>query len=26
VTNWVGGYHLWQSKDDNRTSPTEKNE
>ena len=22
----LGGYHLWQSQDDNRTSPTEKYE
>ena len=23
VTNLLGGYHLWQSKDDNSTAPTE---
>ena len=23
MTKLLGGYHLWQSKDDNRTAPTE---
>ena len=26
MTKLLGGYHLWQSQDDNRTSPTEKYE
>lgn len=23
MTKLLGGYHLWQSQDDNRTAPTE---
>lgn len=26
MTKLLGGYHLWQSQDDNRTAPTEKYE
>lgn len=26
MTKLLEGYHLWQSQDDNRTSPTEKYE